>query len=106
VREREAFTWEQAVRMLTFDPASTWGFHDRGLIREGMAADLTVFDPATVTQRLPETTYDQPGGIRRLVQKADGYLATVVNGSVLLRNGEHTGALPGQVLRGPCTTRR
>jgi N-acyl-D-aspartate/D-glutamate deacylase len=104
VREREAFTWEQAVRMLTFDPASTWGMHDRGLIREGMAADLTIFDPAGVTQRLPETTYDQPGGMRRLIQKADGYLATVVNGAVLLRNGEHTGALPGRVLRGPCTT--
>ena len=71
-----------------------------------MSADLTIFDPATVSQRLPETAYDQPGGIRRLIQKADGYLATVVNGSVLLRNGEHTGALPGQVLRGPCTTPR
>ncbi len=105
VREREAFTWEQAVRMLTFDPALTWGLRDRGLLREGMAADLTIFDPATVSQRLPETAYDQPGGMRRLIQKADGYLATVVNGSVLLRDGVHTGALPGQVLRGPCATR-
>ena len=86
--------------MLTFDPASTWGFHDRGLLREGYAADIAVFDPVTVSQRLPETAYDQPGGMRRLIQKADGYLATVVNGSVLLRNGEHTGALPGRVLRG------
>jgi N-acyl-D-amino-acid deacylase len=103
-REKEAFTWEQAVRMLTFDPASTWGFRDRGLLREAMAADITVFDPATVAQRLPETAFDQPGGIRRLTQKADGYLATVVNGSVLLRNGAHTGALPGQLLRGPCAT--
>ena len=100
VREREAFTWEEAVRMLTFDPASTWGFHDRGLLREGYAADIAVFDPVTVSQRLPETAYDQPGGMRRLIQKADGYLATVVNGSVLLRAGEHTGALPGRVLRG------
>ena len=104
VREREAFTWEEAVRMLTFDPASTWGFHDRGLLREGYAADITVFDPVTVSQRLPETAYDQPGGMRRLIQKADGYLATVVNGSVLLRAGEHTGALPGRVLRGRLAT--
>ena len=104
VREREAFTWEEAVRMLTFDPASTWGFHDRGLLREGYAADITVFDPVTVSQRLPETAYDQPGGMRRLIQKADGYLATVVNGSVLLRAGEHTGALPGRVLRGRVAT--
>lgn len=100
VRTREAFTWEQAVRMLTFDPASTWGLRDRGLLREGMRADITVFDPARVNQRLPDTAYDQPGGVRRLVQRADGYLATVVNGQVLLRDGEHTGALPGQVLRG------
>lgn len=102
-REREMFTWEQAVRMLTFDPASTWGLRDRGLLREGAYADVTVFDPKTVNQRLPETAYDQPGGVRRLIQRADGYLATVVNGSVLLRNGEHTGALTGQLLRGPCT---
>jgi N-acyl-D-amino-acid deacylase len=102
VRNREAFTLEQAVRMLTFDPATTWGLRDRGLLREGMVADITVFDPATVAERLPDTAYDQPGGVRRLVQKADGYLATIVNGTVLLRNGEHTGALPGQVLRGPC----
>lgn len=101
VREREAFSWEEAVRMLTFDPASTWGLRDRGLLREGYAADLVVFDPARVTQRLPETAYDQPGGVRRLVQKADGYLATIVNGQVVLRDGEHTGALPGRVLRGP-----
>ena len=102
VRTREAFTLEQAVRMLTFDPATTWGLRDRGLLREGMVADITVFDPATVAERLPDTAYDQPGGVRRLVQKADGYLATIVNGQVLLRDGEHTGALPGQVLRGAC----
>ncbi len=105
VREREEFTWEQAVRMLTFDPASTWGLRNRGLLREGFAADLVVFDPATVSQRLPQVANDQPGGMRRLIQKADGYRATVVNGSVLLRDGEHTGALPGALLRGPCTTR-
>ena len=105
VREREAFTWEQAVRMLTFDPASTWGLRNRGLLREGFAADLVVFDPSSVSQRLPEVANDQPGGMRRLIQKADGYRATIVNGSVLLRDGEHTGALPGALLRGPCTTR-
>lgn len=104
-REREAFTWEQAVRMLTFDPASTWGLRNRGLLREGCAADVVVFDPGTVTQRLPETAYDQPGGIRRLVQKADGYRATIVGGQVVLRDGEHTGALPGRLLRGPASSR-
>jgi N-acyl-D-amino-acid deacylase len=104
VRTKGAFTWEQAVRMLTFDPATTWGLRERGLLREGMVADLTVFDPERVNQRLPETAYDQPGGVRRLVQKADGYLATVVGGQVLLRDGVHTGALPGRVLRGPCAS--
>ena len=50
---------------------------------------------------MPELTYDLPGGARRLKQKANGFLATIVNGEVVLRNNEHTGALPGQLLRGP-----
>ena len=86
--------------MLTFEPASRWGFNDRGLVREGMAADLVVFDPATVGPELPEPATDLPAGATRLAQKARGIDATVVNGDVLLRDGVHTGALPGQVLRG------
>jgi N-acyl-D-amino-acid deacylase len=105
VRERQAFTLEQAVRMLSFDIATHWGFADRGLVREGMAADLVVFDPETVGPEMPEVTHDLPAGARRLVQRGRGFAATVVNGEILLRDGKHTGALPGQLLRGPLARR-
>jgi N-acyl-D-amino-acid deacylase len=101
VRERQVFTLEQAVRMLTLVPATYWGFADRGLVREGFAADLLVFDPETIAPEMPEVVHDLPAGARRLVQKAAGIAATVVNGEVLLRDGKHTGALPGRLLRGP-----
>lgn len=101
VREREAFSLEQAVRLITFDTASMWGLHDRGLLRTGMAADFAVFDPNTVGPRLPEVVNDLPAGAKRLKQTADGMLATIVAGQVLLKNNEHTGALPGRLLRGP-----
>jgi N-acyl-D-aspartate/D-glutamate deacylase len=105
VREKQAFTLEQAVRMLSFDTATHWGFADRGLIREGMAADLLVFDPETVGPEMPEVVHDLPAGARRLVQRARGIAATVVNGEIVLRDGKPTGALPGQLLRGPLARR-
>ncbi len=105
VREQEALTLEDAVRQLSFIPASHWGLTGRGLLHEGWNADVIIFDPNTVTPQLPELTFDLPAGARRLKQKADGFLATVVNGEVVLRNNEHTGALPGQLLRGPATRR-
>ena len=105
VREKQAFTLEQAVRMLSFDTATHWGFADRGLIREGMAADLLVFDPETVGAEMPEVVHDLPAGARRLVQRGRGIAATVVNGDIVLRDGKPTGALPGQLLRGPLARR-
>ncbi len=105
VRTKQAFTLEQAVRMLTLVPATYWGLTDRGLIREGMAADLVVFDPDTIGPEVPEVVHDLPAGARRLVQRARGIAATVVNGEVLFREGKHTGALPGQLLRGPLARR-
>jgi len=101
VRDKQALTLEQAVRMLSFDNATHWGFADRGLIREGFAADLVVFDPATVGPEMPEVAQDLPAGARRLVQRSRGFAATVVNGETVLRDGKHTGALPGRLLRGP-----
>ena len=100
VREKGALTLEQAVKMLSYDTATHWGFHDRGLVREGMAADLVVFDPKTVAPRMPEVVSDLPAGAKRLKQTAEGIRATVVNGQVLLRDNVHTGALPGRLLRG------
>jgi N-acyl-D-aspartate/D-glutamate deacylase len=101
VREKGEFTLEQAVRKMTYDIASFWGLHDRGLVRQGKAADLVIFDPDTVAPQMPTLEHDLPGGAPRLKQKADGILATIVAGQTVLRNNEHTGALPGQVLRGP-----
>ena len=91
----------EAVRMLTYTPATAWGFADRGLIREGFVADLNVFDPATVGPELPTVSTDLPGSAKRLVQKASGFLATIVGGEVVLDRGKPTGALPGRLLRGP-----
>ncbi|HSL47434.1 MAG TPA: amidohydrolase family protein [Candidatus Deferrimicrobiaceae bacterium] len=101
VRAKQALTLEQAVRMLSFVPASYWGFTDRGLIREGMAADFVVFDPDTIAAELPEVVRDLPAGAKRLIQRTRGIAATVVNGEILLRDGKHTGAHPGRLLRGP-----
>ena len=101
VRERQALTLEQAIRKMTYDLASFWGLQERGLLREGNWADVVIFDPETVSPQIPTLAYDLPAGARRLKQKADGIRATVVNGEVLMRNNEHTGALPGKLLRGP-----
>src|SRR5882757_9757064 len=99
VREKQAFTLEEAVKLITCDNATQFGFHDRGLLREGMAADIVVFDPATVGPRMPEVVNDLPAGAKRLLQKADGMRATIVNGQVLLRDNEPTGNLPGKLVR-------
>ena len=101
VRDEEAFTLEEAVRLITYDTATQWGFHDRGLLREGLAADIVVFDPDAIAPRMPEVVNDLPAGAKRLKQYADGIKATVVNGQTVLMENEHTGAVPGRVLRGP-----
>ena len=101
VREKQAFTLEEAVREVTFSPAMNWELRDRGLLRTGYAADLLVFDPDTIGPQMPEVVTDLPAGAKRLKQKADGIAATIVNGQVVLRNQEDTGARPGDLLRGP-----
>ena len=98
VREKNIMSLEEGVRKLTFMVASIFGLHDRGLLRPGMAADLTLFDPATVRECEPEMVSDLPGGEKRLIQPARGIAMTIVNGEVLVENGAHTGALPGAVL--------
>jgi N-acyl-D-aspartate/D-glutamate deacylase len=105
VREKQAVALEEAVKMLSFVPASQWGLNGRGLLREGWNADVVIFNPDTIAPMMPELAYDLPAGARRLKQKAAGFMATIVNGEVVLRNNEHTGALPGQLLRGPLARR-
>lgn len=99
VRDRGAFTLEQAIRKITYETASHWNFADRGLVREGFAADLVIFDADTIAPKMPEVRHDLPSGATRLFQGAEGFAASVVNGEVILRNGEPTGKVPGKLLR-------
>jgi N-acyl-D-aspartate/D-glutamate deacylase len=99
VRDRQEFSLEEAVRMVTLAPALAWGLSDRGLLRSGMKADINVFDPATVGPAVPTLVDDLPAGGRRLEQRSHGFRATLVNGEVTLRDGEATGATPGRLLR-------
>jgi len=101
VRAKQAFTLEEAVRKLTFDNASAWELNDRGLLRTGYKADLVLFDEVRVRPAMPSVETDLPGGARRLVQKAEGIAAVVVNGQVTLENGDATGRMPGALVRGP-----
>jgi N-acyl-D-aspartate/D-glutamate deacylase len=105
VRNCQEFTLEEAVRMLTLEPARAYGFSDRGLVREGLVADLNVFDPDTVAPAMPELVHDLPGGAPRLSQRSVGFLATLVAGEVLIDRGGPTGARAGQVVRGPLAQR-
>jgi N-acyl-D-amino-acid deacylase len=100
VRNKQQFTLEEAIRMLTFDNASAWELPDRGLVRTGYTADLVIFDEQRIKPRLPTVEQDLPGGARRLVQKADGIAATIVNGTVTVENGKATGDFAGHVLKG------
>jgi N-acyl-D-aspartate/D-glutamate deacylase len=99
VRDRQEFTLEEAVRMITLAPALAWGFTDRGLLREGMKADVNIFDPVTVGPAVPSLVHDLPGGGKRLEQRSHGFRATLVSGEVTLDRGEPTGATPGQLIR-------
>jgi N-acyl-D-aspartate/D-glutamate deacylase len=99
VRDRELLTLEDAIRRYTFQPARIMGLRDRGMIREGLAADLMVFDLASIGIKEDEVTHDGPAGTPRRVQGADGVSHVVVGGQVVLEHGKHTGAFPGRVLR-------
>jgi N-acyl-D-aspartate/D-glutamate deacylase len=98
IRENKVMGLEEGIRKLTFMVASLFGLYDRGLIRPGMAADLVLFDPQTVRECEPEMVNDLPGGEQRLIQRALGVKMTMVNGAVLVEDGEHTGVFPGRVL--------
>jgi len=99
VRHRKLLTLPHAVKKLTSDLAHLWGIRGRGVVRPGAYADLNVIDFDQLDLCLPEVHHDLPTGAPHLHQGARGYAATVVNGKILMRDGEHTGALPGTVLR-------
>ena len=101
VREKQIMSLEDAVYRMTGKTALMHDLHDRGFIAPGKAADITIFDPDTISSKPREPVHDLPGGTMRLKRDAIGIDYVIVNGEVLLEGGEHTGALPGQVLRGP-----
>ena len=89
-----------AVRMLTREPAELIGLLDRGVVRPGAKADLNVIDLDRLHLHAPLPVRDLPAGGRRLTQRADGYRTTIVSGTVTYRDGRHTGARPGRLVRG------
>ena len=91
---------EFAVKRLTRDNALALGLADRGLIAAGRKADINVIDYDRLQIRVPQMRYDLPAGGKRLIQEADGYVATIVAGEVVYREGKATGALPGRLVRG------
>jgi N-acyl-D-aspartate/D-glutamate deacylase len=95
---RFALPW--AVKRITRDSAQAIGLHDRGMVAKGFKADLNVIDYDRLQVRAPQVVYDLPAGGRRLIQRADGYEATIVSGIIVSRDGHPTGALPGRLVRG------
>jgi N-acyl-D-aspartate/D-glutamate deacylase len=91
---------EFVVHKMTQDTAQVYGLRDRGVIAPGFKADLNVIDYEALRLAPPEMAYDLPAGGKRLIQRARGYAYTVCNGEVTYEHGEHTGAMPGRLLRG------
>jgi len=89
-----------AIKRLTSDNARAIGLNDRGIIRRGAKADINVIDYDRLNVHAPEVVYDLPGRGRRLIQRTEGYLATLVSGQVVTREGQTTGSLPGRLVRG------
>jgi N-acyl-D-aspartate/D-glutamate deacylase len=92
---------ELLIHKQTRHTASFYGLNDRGLIAPGMKADINLIDFDALTIQPPEMVYDLPAQAKRLVQKVDGYRATIVSGEIIFENGKETGARPGKLIRGP-----
>ena len=91
---------ELIIRKQTKDTAETYGLFDRGEIKTGMIADINIIDFEKLNVSLPKMIFDLPKGGKRLVQESFGYLTTIKSGEVVYENGQATGTLPGQVVRG------
>ena len=103
VRDRagQRITLENAIKRQCHDTARLYGLNDRGVLKPGYLADINVIDLDRLKLSKPWLAFDLPAGGRRLLQKADGYVATIKAGAVTFREGKMTGALPGVVVRGP-----
>jgi N-acyl-D-aspartate/D-glutamate deacylase len=98
-RARGTLPIETAVKILTSEPAAMYGLRDRGVVEPGLKADLNVIEPAAVAPHPVEVVHDLPAGAKRVLQRTDGFVATVVSGEIVQRNGNDTGARPGRVVR-------
>tara|TARA_R110000824_G_scaffold118105_1_gene270283 strand:- start:2412 stop:4151 length:1740 start_codon:yes stop_codon:yes gene_type:complete len=96
---------EQVVKMQTHDTARLYGLNDRGVLAPGMKADVNVIDMERLRILPPEMVFDLPADGRRMIQKAEGYRATIVSGAVTFENGQATGEMPGKLVRGPQAAR-
>ncbi|WP_159931202.1 amidohydrolase family protein [Oceanicoccus sp. KOV_DT_Chl] len=103
VRDRsrgKKFELEWAVKLHTHDTARCVGLEDRGTLEVGMKADVNIIDFDRLQVHAPQIINDLPAGGRRMFQGADGYIATIVSGEVIMENGQYTGAVPGALVRG------
>ena len=100
---RQGLDLPRLVKSLTSQPAESVGLLDRGRIAPGYKADINILDPERIVLHRPQIQADLPAGGKRLRQEADGYVATLVSGTVTYRNGVPTGALPGKLVRGTRT---
>jgi len=90
---------EMLVKRQTSETADFFGLSDRGRLAPGLRADLNLIDYDRLQVQKPVLIHDMPAGGRRFVQKVDGYEATIVAGTPIYQRGEHTGALPGRLVR-------
>ncbi len=104
-RDHDRLPVEWVVRKMTRDTARLFGMTDRGTLEPGMLGDVNLVDFDNVALRPPELVHDLPAGARRFIQRADGWVATVKRGEVVLRDGEDQGARPGRLLRGAAARR-
>ena len=100
-RAKGRFDLGWLIKRQTRDTALAVGLEDRGMIAPGMKADLNVIHIAKLGVQAPKMAFDLPAGGKRLLQGATGYVATIVSGEIVYRDGEATGALPGRLVRGP-----
>jgi N-acyl-D-aspartate/D-glutamate deacylase len=98
-RARGTLPLETAIRILTSEPAQLFGMVDRGLVAQGKKADLNVLDVDALNPHPLEIVYDLPAGAKRIIQRADGFVTTIVAGEVVAEDGIDTGARPGRVVR-------
>ncbi len=100
VKDKNQLELAEAIRLLTSQPAELYSLKDRGMLVEGYKADINILDFEKLALKTPHIVFDLPAGGKRFLQDAHGIAATIKSGEVIFENGEPTGALPGQLIRG------